>query len=111
MILDPHTLTISHDGKAWVPTRQQARLVVGMSAQVGLVWSRQKLQGMMASSAGLRASVNTQISHIRRAFWERWEVDPIQTRYGLGYAWMTPVTIGPPQIVAADEFRFRSTLE
>lgn len=110
MILDPARMTISHEGQVWEPTMQQMRLIVGMSADIGRVWSRGTLLGMMASSAGLSASVNTQIANIRRAFRQREWGNPIRTRSSGGYAWTLPVTLAPAvhaPAAGADEFHFR----
>lgn len=112
MILDPASMTISHQGAVWAPNGQLARLVVAMSSQPGRIWSRATLLGVMASSANLPIHVDTQIKLVRRAFRARGWPDPITSRRGLGYAWTQPFEKAPPpspeQVAGADEFRFRS---
>jgi DNA-binding response OmpR family regulator len=108
MILDPASMTISHEGRVWEPNGQLARLVVAMSSQCGRIWSRATLLGVMASSANLPIHVDTQIKLVRRAFRERGWPDPITSRRGLGYAWTLPVSEPPVALAGeADEFRFR----
>lgn len=101
MILDLARMAVSHEGQEWLPTAQQMRLVIGMSAEIGRYWTRRTLLGMMSSSANLPVHVDTQIKLIRRAFRARGWPDPITARRGLGYVWSLPVTLAPVDIAPA----------
>jgi DNA-binding response OmpR family regulator len=112
MILDPASMTVSHEGVTWELNSQLARLVFAMSAQPGRIWGHKTLLGVMASSASDKRHVTSQIKLVRREFRERGWPDPIKTRRSLGYQWMLPMSAPTPPVaeaVEADEFRFRST--
>lgn len=110
MILDPASMTIRHEGQVWAPARRHWLLVKGMSRWIDRTWEPQELRDMMEASNSLQAGLAPEISLIRKAFWERWKVNPILTRARLGYAWVLPVTLAPAvhaPAAGADEFHFR----